>query len=142
MLTYLEGARYKVQNALAEMDSRPKTGHPLASHINITRDKSGLQQSILKVSEISVIKTDYISKLFLFSNRYLYGLKSNGVNQNKVQSVKSLLNLVNQIIMQIRTNPTGTIGVLLMAIQTNQIRISVSIECCISNNVGFLVIVL
>ncbi|KRT86835.1 SH3 domain-containing protein [Oryctes borbonicus] len=49
MLTYLEGARYKVQNALAELDSRPKTGHPLAPHITITRDKSGLQQSILKV---------------------------------------------------------------------------------------------
>ncbi|KAI4465241.1 sh3 domain-containing [Holotrichia oblita] len=49
MLTYLEGARFKVQNALAELDSRPKTGHPLAPHITITRDKSGLQQSVLKV---------------------------------------------------------------------------------------------
>lgn len=50
MLTYLEGSRYKVQNALGELDSRPKTGHLLAPHITITRDKSGLQQSILKVS--------------------------------------------------------------------------------------------
>lgn len=49
MLTYLEGARYKVQSALAELDSRPRNGHPLAPHITITRDKSGLQQSILKV---------------------------------------------------------------------------------------------
>lgn len=51
MLTYLEGARYKVQSALAELDSRPKAGHPLAPHIIITRDKSGLQQSILKVPQ-------------------------------------------------------------------------------------------
>lgn len=51
MLTYLEGARYKVQNALAELDSKPKTGHPLAPHITVTRDKAGLQQSILKVPE-------------------------------------------------------------------------------------------
>lgn len=49
MLTYLEGARYKLQNALAELDSRPRTGHPLAPHITTTRDKSGLQQSVLKV---------------------------------------------------------------------------------------------
>lgn len=51
MLTYLEGARYKVQSALAELDSRPRAGHPLAPHITITRDKSGLQQSILKVPQ-------------------------------------------------------------------------------------------
>lgn len=49
MLTYLEGARFKVQNALAEMENRQRTSHPLATHITITRDKSGLQQSILKV---------------------------------------------------------------------------------------------
>lgn len=51
MLTYLEGARYKVQSALAELDSRPRAGHPLAAHITITRDKSGLQQSVLKVPQ-------------------------------------------------------------------------------------------
>ncbi|KAH1024466.1 uncharacterized protein LOC109537470 isoform X1 [Dendroctonus ponderosae] len=51
MLTYFEGARYKVQSALAELDSRPRTGHPLAPHITITRDKSGLQQSVLKVPQ-------------------------------------------------------------------------------------------
>lgn len=59
MLTYLEGARYKVQSALAELDSRPRTGHPLAPHITITRDKSGLQQSILKVGiklETNILK--------------------------------------------------------------------------------------
>lgn len=50
MLIYFEATRYKVQNALAELDSKPRTGHPLASHITITRDKSGLQQSVLKVS--------------------------------------------------------------------------------------------
>lgn len=57
MLTYLEGARYKVQSALAELDSRPRNGHPLAPHITITRDKSGLQQSILKV------KSSFIASL-------------------------------------------------------------------------------
>ncbi|CAH2001676.1 unnamed protein product [Acanthoscelides obtectus] len=51
MLTYLEGARYKVQSALAELDSRPRIGHPLAPHITVTRDKSGLQQSVLKVPQ-------------------------------------------------------------------------------------------
>ncbi|KAL1491710.1 hypothetical protein ABEB36_012267 [Hypothenemus hampei] len=51
MLTYLEGARYKVQSALAELDSRPRSSHPLAPHITITRDKSGLQQSVLKVPQ-------------------------------------------------------------------------------------------
>lgn len=49
MLTYLEGARYKVQSALAELESKQRTSHPLAAHITITRDKSGLQQSVLKV---------------------------------------------------------------------------------------------
>ncbi|XP_019870543.1 uncharacterized protein LOC109599050 isoform X2 [Aethina tumida] len=51
MLTYLEGARYKVQSALAELDSRRRGEHPLAAHITVTRDKSGLQQSILKVPQ-------------------------------------------------------------------------------------------
>lgn len=49
MLTYLEASRYKVQNALAELDSRPRSGHALAPYITVTRDKSGLQQSVLKV---------------------------------------------------------------------------------------------
>ncbi|CAG9839210.1 unnamed protein product [Diabrotica balteata] len=51
MLTYLEAAKHKVQNALSELDSRPRASHPLASHITITRDKSGLQQSVLKVPQ-------------------------------------------------------------------------------------------
>lgn len=49
MLTYLEGARYKLQSALLELDHRPRGSHPLAQHIQITRDRTGLQQSILKV---------------------------------------------------------------------------------------------
>lgn len=56
MLTYLEGARYKVQSALAELESKQRTSHPLAAHITITRDKSGLQQSILKVSSLETVK--------------------------------------------------------------------------------------
>ncbi|XP_056644955.1 uncharacterized protein LOC130450525 isoform X1 [Diorhabda sublineata] len=51
MLTYLEGAKYKVHNALSELDSRPRSSHPLAAYITITRDKSGLQQSVLKVPQ-------------------------------------------------------------------------------------------
>lgn len=49
MLTYLEGARYKLQSALFELDHKPRGSHPLAPHIQITRDRTGLQQSILKV---------------------------------------------------------------------------------------------
>ncbi|XP_017139965.1 uncharacterized protein LOC108154240 isoform X1 [Drosophila miranda] len=49
MLTYLEGSRIKLQSALLELDHKPRTTHPLAQHIQITRDRTGLQQSILKV---------------------------------------------------------------------------------------------
>lgn len=49
MLTYLEGARYKLQSALLELDHKPRGSHPLAPHIQVTRDRTGLQQSILKV---------------------------------------------------------------------------------------------
>jgi hypothetical protein len=49
MLTYLEAMRYKVQSTLAELDGRARFGHPLAAHIQVTRDRQGLQQSVLKV---------------------------------------------------------------------------------------------
>ncbi|XP_037028589.1 nostrin isoform X2 [Bradysia coprophila] len=49
MLTYLEGARFKLQSALFELDHKPRGSHPLGPHIQITRDRTGLQQSILKV---------------------------------------------------------------------------------------------
>lgn len=49
MLTYLEGARFKLQSALLELDQKPRGEHPLAAHIQITRDRTGLQQSVLKV---------------------------------------------------------------------------------------------
>ncbi|XP_045470377.1 uncharacterized protein LOC123677730 isoform X2 [Harmonia axyridis] len=51
MLIYFEAARYKVQTVLADLDENPRTGHPLAAHITVTRDKSGLQQSVLKVPQ-------------------------------------------------------------------------------------------
>ena len=51
MLTYLEAARYKVQNVLAELEGKANQPHPLASHIIVHRDRQGLQQSILKVSQ-------------------------------------------------------------------------------------------
>ncbi|KAL9880137.1 nostrin isoform 3-T10 [Glossina fuscipes fuscipes] len=49
MLTYLEGARFKLHSALLELDHKPRSSHPLAQHIQITRDRTGLQQSVLKV---------------------------------------------------------------------------------------------
>jgi len=49
MLTYLEAMRYKVQSALAELDGQARVGHPLAAHIQVTQDRQGLQQSVLKV---------------------------------------------------------------------------------------------
>lgn len=74
MLTYLEGARYKVQSALAELENRQRTSHPLAAHITITRDKSGLQQSILKVPNNI---TSYTSKYIIsfYYNDYLFTRK-------------------------------------------------------------------
>lgn len=49
MLTYLEASRYKITSALNELDNGPAIQHPLATHIQVIRDKQGLQQSILKV---------------------------------------------------------------------------------------------
>ncbi|XP_033172340.1 nostrin isoform X3 [Drosophila mauritiana] len=49
MLTYLEGARLKLHSALLELDHKPRATHPLSQHIHVTRDRTGLQQSILKV---------------------------------------------------------------------------------------------
>lgn len=49
MLTYLEGTRYKLQATLMELDHKQRGTHPLAAHIQVTRDRHGLQQSILKV---------------------------------------------------------------------------------------------
>lgn len=46
MLTYLEGARFKLQSALFELDHKPRGSHPLGPHIQITRDRTGLQQRL------------------------------------------------------------------------------------------------
>lgn len=50
MLTYLEAARYKVGGALSELEGGKRGKHPLAEHILVSRDKQGLQQSVLKVT--------------------------------------------------------------------------------------------
>lgn len=50
MLLYLEAARYKVGGTLAEVEGSKRDKHPLAEHILVSRDKQGLQQSVLKVS--------------------------------------------------------------------------------------------
>lgn len=49
MLTYLEAAKYKVGGALAEIEGGKRGTHPLAEHILVSRDKQGLQQSVLKI---------------------------------------------------------------------------------------------
>nr|XP_031827110.1 uncharacterized protein LOC116424624 isoform X2 [Nomia melanderi] len=49
MLLYLEAARYKVGGTLAEVEGSKRGKHPLAEYILVSRDKQGLQQSVLKV---------------------------------------------------------------------------------------------
>ncbi|KAJ8666852.1 hypothetical protein QAD02_008514 [Eretmocerus hayati] len=49
MLLYLEAARFKVGGALSELEGGKRGDHPLAEHILVSRDKQGLQQSVLKV---------------------------------------------------------------------------------------------
>ncbi|EFN66406.1 Nostrin, partial [Camponotus floridanus] len=49
MLLYLEAARYKVGRTLAEVEGSKRSKHPLSDHILVSRDKQGLQQSVLKI---------------------------------------------------------------------------------------------
>ncbi|XP_032679655.1 uncharacterized protein LOC116848041 [Odontomachus brunneus] len=49
MLLYLEAARYKVSGTLAEVEGSKRAKHPLSDHILVSRDKQGLQQSVLKI---------------------------------------------------------------------------------------------
>lgn len=35
MLTYLEGARFKLHSVLLELDHKPRSSHPLAQHIQV-----------------------------------------------------------------------------------------------------------
>ncbi|XP_011146752.1 uncharacterized protein LOC105187560 [Harpegnathos saltator] len=49
MLLYLEAARYKVSGTLAEVEGSKRGKHPLSEHILVSRDKQGLQQSVLKI---------------------------------------------------------------------------------------------
>ena len=55
MLTYLEAARYKVGGALSEVEGGKRGKHPLAEYILVSRDKQGLQQSVLKVRWFCVL---------------------------------------------------------------------------------------
>lgn len=61
MITYLEGTHYKLQSVLLELDRKPRGNHPLATHMQITRDRSGIQQSVLKVP--SWMKNDLSSQV-------------------------------------------------------------------------------
>ncbi|XP_055909156.1 SH3 and F-BAR domain-containing protein DDB_G0274695 isoform X2 [Eupeodes corollae] len=108
MLTYLEGARFKLHSALLELDHKPRNSHPLAQHIQITRDRTGLQQSILKVplwlknndkvnspdsrdneydavneenGSCSDVKNDILVKHFQRSQSNLETISNNGSNQ-------------------------------------------------------------
>lgn len=52
MILYLEAVKYKVITALDALEGRPSTtSNALAQHIDTTRDKNGLQMSVLKVSD-------------------------------------------------------------------------------------------
>jgi len=99
MLTYLEGARYKVQSALAELDSRPRTGHPLAPHITITRDKSGLQQSVLKVSFFSTFFNGKLNCLLLIQvphwlqEEFMIDADRSPVSEKSIESARSDINI-------------------------------------------------
>ncbi|KAJ2954494.1 hypothetical protein O0L34_g2773 [Tuta absoluta] len=61
MLTYLEAVRFKITSSLNELDNRATPQHPLSTHIQIIRDKQGLQQSILKVPPW--LQADYQSEV-------------------------------------------------------------------------------
>lgn len=52
MILYLEAVRYKVVTALDTLEGQPPTltlDTTLGQHIETTRDKNGLQMSVLKV---------------------------------------------------------------------------------------------
>lgn len=49
MLLYLEAAKYKVGGTLAEVEGSKRGKHPFADYILVSRDKQGLQQSVLKI---------------------------------------------------------------------------------------------
>lgn len=67
MLLYLEAARYKVGGTLAEVEGSKRNKHPLAEHILVSRDKQGLQQSVLKVNNINI----FIIIIIIFKNKYI-----------------------------------------------------------------------
>ncbi|XP_067639286.1 nostrin isoform X2 [Eurosta solidaginis] len=83
MLTYLEGARFKLHSALLELDHKPRSSHPLAQHIQVTRDRTGLQQSILKVP------------LWLKNNDQLNQDDSTSVHENEYESIQQSNNSSN-----------------------------------------------
>lgn len=50
MILYLEAVKYKVVTALDILEGQsPTTSNTLGQHIETTRDKNGLQMSVLKV---------------------------------------------------------------------------------------------
>jgi len=49
MLTFLEASRFKVLNALLEMEGRPSVHHPLSSYIENSKEKNGMIKTKLKI---------------------------------------------------------------------------------------------
>lgn len=49
MLIFFEAAKYKISGILADIEGGKKNTHPLAEYILVSRDKQGLQQSVLKI---------------------------------------------------------------------------------------------
>lgn len=74
MLLYLEAARYKVGGTLAEVEGSKRDKHPLAEHILVSRDKQGLQQSVLKVSfrdSYRYLKNEKSARTFFHADSFL-----------------------------------------------------------------------
>lgn len=49
MLTYLEATRFKVLNAMMDLEGRPRVNHPLSAYIDNQKDKQGMSQSYLRI---------------------------------------------------------------------------------------------
>ena len=55
MFLYLEGARCKIENALADQEGRQRSNKTITQYMRYQRDKQGLPQTILKVSISEVL---------------------------------------------------------------------------------------
>lgn len=49
LINPLQRFRFKVLNSLLEMEGRPRVLHPLSKHLEVTKDKSGMIRTRLKI---------------------------------------------------------------------------------------------